>query len=73
MLVPDAGIGIMAGGVAGTLARTQGFAATQRQECLNNALILLTAARAGLPVLTANRAEFELIQQVAGTESFVHY
>jgi len=73
VLVPDAGIWSMAGLVAGTLARTQGFAATQRQECLNDALILLTAARAGLPVLTANRAEFELIQQVAGTESFVHY
>ena len=73
LLVPNAGIWTMAGLVAGTLTRTQGFAATQRKECLNDALILLTAARAGLPVLTANRAEFELIQQVAGTESFVHY
>jgi len=73
VLVPDAGIWTMAGLIAGTLARTQGFAATQRKECLNDALILLTAARAGLPVLTANRAEFDLIQQVAGTESFVHY
>ena len=63
----------MAGPVAGTPARTQWFAATQREECLNDALILLTAARAGLSVLTANRAEFDLIQQVAGTGSFVHY
>ena len=73
VLVPDAGIWTMAGLVAGTLSRTQGFATTQRKECLNDTLILLTAARAGLPVLTANRAEFDLIQQVAGMGSFVHY
>jgi len=73
VLVPDAAIWTTAGLVAGILARTQGFATTQRKECLNDALILLTAARAGLPVLTANRAEFDLIQQVAGTGSFVHY
>ena len=63
----------MAGLVAGILAHTRRFAATQRKECLNDVLIVLTAARAGLPVLTANRAEFDLIQQVAGTASFVHH
>ena len=63
----------MAGLVAGTLARKQGFAATLCKKCLNDALILLTTARAGLLVLTANRAEFDLIQQVAGNEFFVHY
>ena len=63
----------MAGLVAGTLARTQRFAATQRKECLNDAWIVLTAARAGLPVLSANRAELDQIQQVAGAGSFVHY
>jgi len=36
-------------------------------------LIYLTAAKAGLPVLTANRGEFDLLQQVAGTGSFIHY
>jgi hypothetical protein len=36
-------------------------------------LILLTAAKAGLPVLTANRVDFDLIQQIAGTGQFVYY
>ena len=62
-----------AGVVAGTLARIQGLQAHQRKECLNDALILLTAAKAGLPVLTANRVDFDLIQQVAGTGEFVHF
>jgi hypothetical protein len=30
-----------------------------------DALIYLTAAKAGIPVLTANRDEFDLIQQIA--------
>ncbi len=73
VLAPNPEVWITAGLVAGTLARTQHFAAAQRKECLTDALILLTAAWAGLPVLTANRAEFDLIQQVAGMGTFVHY
>ncbi len=45
----------------------------QRKECLNDVLIFLTAAKAGIPVLTANRDEFDLIQQVALAGRFVHY
>lgn len=44
-----------------------------RKECLNDALVFLTAATAGLPVLTANRDEFDAIQQLAATGSFVHF
>ena len=29
----------------------------ERKECLNDALIYLTAAKRGLPVVTVNRAE----------------
>ena len=58
---------------ARALARTQGFLPHQRKECLNDALIFLTAAKAGIPVLTANRDEFDLIQQVAPEGWFVHY
>ena len=32
-----------------------------------------TRARAGLPVLTANRDEFDLLQQLAPEGRFVHY
>lgn len=73
LLTPDASIWAEAGLVAGTLARTQGFQRHQRKECLNDALILLTAAKAGLAVLTANRNEFDLLQQLCPETRFVHY
>jgi predicted nucleic acid-binding protein len=73
LVTPDPQIWADAGLIAGTLARTQGFQPHQRKECLNDALIFLTAAKAGLPVLTANRGEFDLIQQLAPEGRFVHY
>ena len=59
--------------IAGTLARTQDYQRHQRKECLADALIFLTAAKAGLPVLTANRDEFDLIQQLAPRGRFIHF
>ena len=73
ILVPDAATWLAAGLLTGTLTRTQGFQREQRKELLNDTLIFLTAAKAGLPVLTANRGEFDLIQQAAGTGMFIHY
>ena len=35
-------------------------------------LIFLTAAKAGIPVLTANRDEFDLIQRLAPAGRFIH-
>ncbi len=72
ILTPDSETWAEAGIIAGTLARTQGFAPQQRKECLNDALIYLTAAKAGLPVLTSNRDEFDLIQQLA-PGVFIYY
>lgn len=73
VLTPDPQIWAEAGLIAGTLARTQGFQPHQRKECLNDALILLTAAKAGLPVLTANRDDFDLIQQLAPQGRFIYF
>jgi predicted nucleic acid-binding protein len=73
LLTPDADIWADAGMISGTLARTQGFQRHQRKECLNDALIYLTAAKAGMPVLTANRDDFDLIHQLAPEGRFVHY
>lgn len=73
LLTPDADIWAEAGLIAGTLARTQTYQRHQRKEALNDALIFLTAAKAGLPVLTANRDEFDLIQQLAPHGRFVHF
>lgn len=72
-MVPDPEIWAEAGLIAGTLSRIQGFQPHQRGSCLNDALIYLSAARAGISVLTANRDEFDLIQQLAGRGSFVHF
>jgi len=44
-----------------------------QKECLNDALIYLAAAKAGLPVLTENRNQFDLIPQVAQEGRFIHY
>jgi predicted nucleic acid-binding protein len=73
LLTPDSQTWVDAGLIAGTLARTQNFRRHQRKECLNDALIFLTAAKAGLPVLTANGGEFDLIQQLAPHGRFIRY
>lgn len=73
LLTPDAQTWTDAGLVAGTLARTQRLQPHQRTACLNDALIALSAAKAGVPVLTANRNDFDLIQQLAPEARFVHY
>ena len=73
LLNPDAQVWTDAGVVAGVLARTQGFQKHQRKECLNDALIYLTAAKAGLPVLTADNHQFDLIQQLAPEGQFIHF
>jgi len=73
LLTPDAGIWHLAGVIAATLARTQNFQPHQRKECLDGALIYLTAAKQGLPVLTANRIEFDMIQQIAPGGTFLHF
>jgi predicted nucleic acid-binding protein len=73
LLVPDGQTWLEAGVIAGALARTQGFQKHQRKECLNDALIYLSAAKAGLPVLTANRDEFDIIQQIAPEGRFIFF
>lgn len=73
VVTPDPQIWAEAGLIARTLAHTQNFQRHQRKECLNDALIFLTAARVGLPVLTVNRGEFDVIQQLAPQGSFIYY
>lgn len=65
VIVPDQEVWLDAGILSGTLARTQRLQPHRRKEMLNDALILLTAARNGLPVLTSNRDDFDLLQQLA--------
>jgi predicted nucleic acid-binding protein len=73
IIAPDGQTWLEAGVIAGMLARIQNFQRHQRKECLNDSLIYLSAAKAGLPVLTANRVEFDLIQQLAPVGRFIHF
>jgi predicted nucleic acid-binding protein len=73
LLTPDAKIWAEAGVIAGTLGRTQNYQPHQPKESLNDALVFLTAANVGLPVLTDNRDEFDLIQQLAPHGRFIHF
>ena len=73
LLTPDAQVWTDAGLVAGTLARTQGFQPHQRKEMLNDALILLTASKAGLAVLTSDRDHYDLLHQLCPEAGFVYY
>ena len=73
LLVPDAETWHLAGMISGTLARTQGYQPHHRKECLNDALIYLTAAKRGLPVVSANRVEFDMIQQIPPGGTFLHF
>lgn len=64
VVTPDDEVWMRAGVLAGTLARTQGFQAHQRKELLADALIYLSASKAGLPVLTRNVSDFDLLNQL---------
>jgi len=71
LLVPDAQTWADAGMVAGVLARTQDFQKQLLKELLNDALVYLCAAKHVLPVLTNNKADFDLLQQIAPGGSFI--
>ena len=44
-----------------------------RLSTLEGALIYPSAAKAGVPVPTANRDEFDVIQQIARESQFIHF
>ena len=73
LLTPDPSVWVEAALIAGTLARTQNYQPHQRKECLNDALIFLSAAKVGVPVLTSDRDDFDLIQQLAPHGRFIHF
>lgn len=61
---PDEHGWAMAGLLAGMLRRLQGFGEEQRRKAMADSLIFVTALRNGLTLLTANVAEFDLLQQL---------
>jgi hypothetical protein len=51
----------------------KGINGINARNALNDALIFLTAIKAGLPGLTANRDKFELIQQLVPQGQLIYF
>jgi predicted nucleic acid-binding protein len=62
---PDREVWRDAGILAGLLARVQQYGKAEQRKILNDALIFLSAAKAGLTVLTRNISDFDLLMQLA--------
>jgi predicted nucleic acid-binding protein len=73
MINPDEEIWREAGILAGLLARLQQYGRAERRRVLNDALILLSAAKHGCAVLTRNVADFDLLMQLAPFAKAVFY
>ncbi len=64
---------IQAGILAGLLARLQQYGKAEQRRALNDALIFLSAAKAGLTVLTRNVADYDLLMQLAPQGRAIFY
>ncbi len=62
-----------AGILAGLLARLQQYGKAERRRALNDALIFVSAANAGLTVLTRNVADYDLLMQLAPRGKVLFY
>jgi predicted nucleic acid-binding protein len=62
---PDREVWRDSGILAGLLARVQQYSKAEQRRTLNDALIFLSAAKAGLTVLTRNISDFDLLMQLA--------
>ncbi len=70
---PDREVWRDAGVVAGLLARLQQYRRAEQRRALNDALIFLSAAKAGLAVLTRNISDFDLLMQLVPQGRAVFY
>jgi predicted nucleic acid-binding protein len=64
LVIPDGNDWAMAGMLAGMLKRTQRCGREQSRKALSDCLLFASALREGLILLTANLAEFDLLQQI---------
>jgi predicted nucleic acid-binding protein len=70
---PDRQVWREAGIVAGLLARLQQYRKAEQRRALNDALIFLSAAKAGLAVLTRNISDFDLLMQLVPQGKAIFY
>jgi predicted nucleic acid-binding protein len=62
-----------AGIIAGLLARLQQYGKAEQRRALNDALIFLSATKAGLAILTRNISDYDLLMQLAPQGNVVFY
>jgi predicted nucleic acid-binding protein len=72
-VAPDREIWLVAGILAGILARLQSYGSAERRQVLNDALIFATARKYGMTVLTRNAADFDFLQQLEPSGSVMFY
>jgi predicted nucleic acid-binding protein len=72
-IAPDREVWLVAGILAGMLARLQGYGREHRRRVLNDALIFATARKHGMTVLTRNVDDFDLLQQLDPAGHVVFY
>jgi predicted nucleic acid-binding protein len=72
-IAPDREMWMEAGIVSGMLARLQNYGAIQRLRLMNDALLLATARKYGLTLLTRNITDFDLLQQLEPSVSVLFY
>ena len=63
-IAPDREIWLLAGLLAGILARLKGYGRSDRRRALNDALIFATGRKHGITVLTRNIDDFDFLQQL---------
>lgn len=62
-----------AGALAGSLARTQGFALDRRRALFVDAALFMTAQEAGLTLVSGNLADMDLLLRVGGAANVLLY
>ena len=72
-IAPDRETWLVAGALAGILARVQGYGRPDRRRVLNDALIFATARKHGIAVLTRNIDDFDFLQQLEPSGKVVFY
>lgn len=73
IVTPDRDVWRDAGILAGLLARLQQYGKSEQRKILNDALIFMSAAKAGLTVLTRNVSDFDLLMQLFPSGKVLFY
>jgi len=73
IIAPDEDMHLQAGIIMGIIARLKALPAGDHKKHLNDVLIAMTADKIGATVITANVADFMLIQQIVPTLKVAGY